>query len=504
MSEANPQIVGHSRFFQRRYNHSMVRRLLSPFRRLQWKLAFSYMITTVAVLTLLLAILMFFSTQMIFSLPQYGALILKALQEDVQQLAPALSAQPPDRAALQDWLDQAYQGEGLQIGASRPDSGISFGGFVGSDSLGLITDRKGQVLVSTTPAVALDETEQALLTNALSGAAEEADLLRLQTSAITVAAPVFDEHHQVVGAVLISAHRPSTWEVVQVVAQASLSSALFLGVLAGLIGIVFGLLVARGLTQRLRAITRVTTAWGSGDFSVRIQDRSGDEIGMLAADLNRMADDWQTLMQTRQELASLEERNRLARDLHDSVKQEVFAISMNLGAAQTLWDQDPQAARQQVDAAAGLARQSRQELTGLIQTLRPVQLKERNLLQGLHEFLSDWERSQGIHVLLKLPDALSLPAEVEQALFRVVQEAFANVARHSHASAVSLELRLEAGGLRLLISDNGKGFDVQGVQHGLGLPSMRERLQALGGTLRIESDAAGTRLEGWLPLEGQG
>ncbi len=200
----------------------------------------------------------------------------------------------------------------------------------------------------------------------------------------------------------------------------------------------------------------------------------------------------------------LEERNRLARDLHDSVKQEVFAISMNLGAAQTLWDQDPQAARQQVDAAAGLARQSRQELTGLIQTLRPVQLKERNLLQGLHEFLSDWERSQGIHVLLKLPDALSLPAEAEQAIFRVVQEAFANVARHSHASAVSLELRLEPGGLRLLISDNGKGFDVQGVRYGLGLPSMRERLQALGGTLRIESDAAGTRLEGWLPLEGQG
>jgi signal transduction histidine kinase len=482
----------------------MVRRFFSIFRRLQWKLAFSYMATTVVVLTLLLGMAMFFSTQMLFGLPQYGSVLLAALQEDVKQISPALSAQPPDRATLQAWLDQIYHNRGLQIGASNPDEGPDFAGLVGAGSWVLITDRQGQVLAKTvTSAAELDEEEQLVLSNALRGAMEEADLLRSQSDEITLAVPVFDGNQQVVGAVLISVRRPNTMEVLGVVAQASLSGAMFFAVLAGLIGILFGLLVARGLTRRLYAITRVTASWGSGDFSARIEDRSGDEIGMLAADLNRMADDWQALMQTRQELAMLEERNRLARDLHDSVKQEVFAISMNLGAAQTLWNQDPQAARQQVDAAAALARHSRQELTGLIQTLRPAQLKERDLLQGLREFLAEWERSRGIRVLLNLPDSLHLPAEMEQAIFRVVQEAFANVARHSRASAVSLELRLESGGLRMLISDNGHGFDLQRVQPGLGLLSMKERFQTLGGWVQIESNAAGTRLEGWLPMEVQ-
>ncbi len=478
----------------------MVRRFFSVFRRLQWKLAFSYMVTTVVVLTLLLGLAMFFSSQMIFSMPQYGNLILVALQSDVRQLAPALAVQPPDVLVLQRWMELLMSDAGLQIGVSNPGEGVAFAGFVGADSFGLITDRNGQVLVSSRPEANLDADAQRILNNALRGEEEENRLVFLKETQVMVAVPVLDAEKQVVGAVLVEVQRPSTWEVLGVVAQASLSSALFFGALAGAIGILFGLLVARGLTRRLRSMTHITAAWGQGDFSVRIEDRSGDEIGLLATDLNRMADDWQALMQTRQELAMLEERNRLARDLHDSVKQEVFAISMNLGAAQSLWEQDPLEARRQVDAAAGLARQSRQELTGLIQTLRPVQLKERGLLQGLVEFVGEWERSQGIHVLLRLPTALSLSAEAEQALFRVVQEAFANVARHSHASAISLELRLEEGGLRLLISDNGCGFDVQQVRHGLGLPSMQERIQALGGTLCVESDAAGTRLNGWVPM----
>lgn len=478
----------------------MVRRFFSVFRRLQWKLAFSYMVTTVVVLTLLLGLAMFFSSQMIFSMPQYGNLILVALQSDVRQLAPALAVQPPDVLVLQRWMELLMSDAGLQIGVSNPGEGVAFAGFVGADSFGLITDRNGQVLVSSRPEANLDADAQRIWNNALRGEEEENRLVFLKETQVMVAVPVLDAEKQVVGAVLVEVQRPSTWEVLGVVAQASLSSALFFGALAGAIGILFGLLVARGLTRRLRSMTHITAAWGQGDFSVRIEDRSGDEIGLLATDLNRMADDWQALMQTRQELAMLEERNRLARDLHDSVKQEVFAISMNLGAAQSLWEQDPLEARRQVDAAAGLARQSRQELTGLIQTLRPVQLKERGLLQGLVEFVGEWERSQGIHVLLRLPTALSLSAEAEQALFRVVQEAFANVARHSHASAISLELRLEEGGLRLLISDNGCGFDVQQVRHGLGLPSMQERIQALGGTLCVESDAAGTRLNGWVPM----
>jgi NarL family two-component system sensor histidine kinase LiaS len=272
--------------------------------------------------------------------------------------------------------------------------------------------------------------------------------------------------------------------------------------LAGVIGTIFGFFTARNLTRRLRNVSDVSAAWGRGDFSHPIQDSSADELGQLAGQLNAMSTQLQDYIHTRQELATADERNRLARDLHDSVKQQIFAINMNLAAVQSLWERDPQKARDRLDVTAQLARQAQQELTSLIYTLRPVQLENQGLAQALPELVSNWESQTGLKAICQVSEAVILPAEFEQTLFRVAQEALSNVARHSGAQTV--QVRLESGPARvtLQVVDDGKGFDPGQTAQGVGLRSMRERMQALGGSLELTSDSGGTHLLATIPLAG--
>jgi nitrate/nitrite-specific signal transduction histidine kinase len=103
--------------------------------------------------------------------------------------------------------------------------------------------------------------------------------------------------------------------------------------LAGVIGILSGMLGSRGIRRPLRQIALAADAWSRGDFSAKAQTASRDELGQLARDLNNMADQLQALLTTRQELAVVEERYRLARDLHDSIKQQLFVITLLVGGA---------------------------------------------------------------------------------------------------------------------------------------------------------------------------
>ncbi len=112
-----------------------------------------------------------------------------------------------------------------------------------------------------------------------------------------------------------------------------LPSALALVILASIVGTLFGVLASRGITRRLGRITLAADAWSRGEFQATVRNTGRDELGQLATDLNVMAEQLQHLLATRQELAVVEERHRLARDLHDSVKQQMFVITMLLGAA---------------------------------------------------------------------------------------------------------------------------------------------------------------------------
>ena len=208
----------------------------------------------------------------------------------------------------------------------------------------------------------------------------------------------------------------------------------------------------------------------------------------------RLVEQLQATQTKLQELAVVEERNRLARDLHDSVKQQVYAISMQLGAARVLLEEGQQAYGP-VTEAERLSQQAGAELTTLIRALRPPGLEHKTLSAALQEYVMQWSRQNGIPADVKVNGAPTVPVTGEDTLFRVVQEALANVARHSQARSVSVELSHQGDEVALIIEDDGAGFDMGRVEKGVGLDSMQERLEAIGGHLEISSQKKhGTRV----------
>jgi len=264
-------------------------------------------------------------------------------------------------------------------------------------------------------------------------------------------------------------------------------SALILLVAAGLVGLYFGYLTAKGMVKRLQHASEVTDAWSQGDFSEFIDDPVPDEIGDLGQRLNRMALQLKNLLKRREEIAVLEERNRLARDLHDSAKQQALAASFQIGTALTLFDRDSTNARGHLEEAERLVDSVREELTDLITELRPQDLEGKTISQILSEYAVDWSHQHEIELEQDLRADPSLSIGCKQTLLRILQEALANIARHSAATQVSISLQAQGGEVTLMIGDNGRGFAPGEVTHGVGLHSMRERAQSLGGSLNLDS-----------------
>jgi len=330
-------------------------------------------------------------------------------------------------------------------------------------------------------------------------------VLGLGDGTIVAAAPIVGRGTQVLGALYVRGFQVSLlpgWNLGAGLAI-MISSLIALSLGAGLIGTVFGRIASRGLVRRLEGLDKAADAWGQGHLTAAVHDESPDEIGQLARRMNQMARQVQDLLQVRQELATSEERNRLARDLHDSVKQQVFATTLTLGTAKTLREQDPEAAWKLVGEAENLSYEAQQELTNLIHELRPVELEEKGLAAALEEYGSRWSRQGGIAVSTDLDGERSFPPEVEKALFRLAQEALANVSKHAEAGQVIVALACTEGAITLKITDDGRGFDPQAAEgQGLGLQSMRERIEGLGGALTVESaPGTGTRLIARLELE---
>jgi signal transduction histidine kinase len=218
----------------------------------------------------------------------------------------------------------------------------------------------------------------------------------------------------------------------------------------------------------------------SGFFGYTIQQAE------RARDRNqRLLEELQATQRKLQELAVVEERNRLARDLHDSVKQQVFAISMQLSAARASLKEDDKA-YPSVAQAEKLAQQAGAELTTLIHQLRPPVLEHTSLTEAIKVHVIDWMRQNNMEAELNIGEVLVSP-DGEQALFRILQESLANVARHSKADKIWVTLKSENDHVTLSIEDNGIGYDAERITKGIGLDSMKERLAALNGTLELSS-----------------
>jgi signal transduction histidine kinase len=222
----------------------------------------------------------------------------------------------------------------------------------------------------------------------------------------------------------------------------------------------------------------------------------------LTADLKQSTVD---LQQARERLVTAreEERRRLRRDLHDGLGPQLSSQTLTLAAARKLLRQDPDAAEQLLADATAHAQQAIVDIRRLVYALRPPALDDLGLLAALQEQLNQY-RASGVSFTLDAPEQLpQLPAAVEVACYRIVQEALTNVIRHSHAHACTIRLKVEKQ-LVLEIGDDGQGFP-PAPHNGVGLTSMRERAEELGGTCTITTQPeAGTCVLARLPLAWQG
>jgi signal transduction histidine kinase len=204
------------------------------------------------------------------------------------------------------------------------------------------------------------------------------------------------------------------------------------------------------------------------------------------------------------ELSFVEERNRLARDLHDSVVQKLFGVVLAAQSAATLFDRDPDSARGQVQRLQELTQDAIQELRSLIFQLRPAAVESEGLAAALAKHVQVLGRVHGQHIELEASGEPRLRPGVDDEVFRIAQEALHNAVKH--ATAERLGLRLEEGERQLVLTvrDDGVGFDPAATAHRsrrLGLTSMEERATSLGGALRIDSaPGKGTTIRLEVPL----
>ncbi|MCI0388473.1 MAG: sensor histidine kinase [Acidobacteria bacterium] len=194
------------------------------------------------------------------------------------------------------------------------------------------------------------------------------------------------------------------------------------------------------------------------------------------------------------ETAAQQERNRLARDLHDSIKQQIFSINVSAAAAQERWTRDSIGARQALEDVRHSAREAMTEMEAMLQQLRPAPLENIGLVEALRKQAEAVQYRTGAYVTTEfsdLPDNDTLLPGTQEAIFRIAQEALNNIARHARAKNVHLRLYQQRDRenpvLWLKIEDDGSGFDTTQPCTGLGLTNINARAAEIGGRLHIES-----------------
>jgi signal transduction histidine kinase len=205
-------------------------------------------------------------------------------------------------------------------------------------------------------------------------------------------------------------------------------------------------------------------------------------------------------------IAVLEERERIGMDLHDGVIQSIYAVGLTLEHARLLLSEDTHQARQRIDQAVIDLNNTIRDIRAYILDLRPRQLHDESLEQGIQRLVTEFKANSLVDVNLKLPNdgLMNKLADVQSvAMFHICQEALANVAKHARARRVSVALWSTPERTLLEISDDGKGFDPEKVRLtlGHGLANMQTRARNVGGDIEFSSEQGnGTTILVWMPL----
>jgi signal transduction histidine kinase len=229
---------------------------------------------------------------------------------------------------------------------------------------------------------------------------------------------------------------------------------------------------------------------------------SRQEIQRLADRLEALNQQLREYAVQAEELATSKERNRLAREIHDSLGHYLTVINVQLEAARAVLDSDRDAAFQALEKAQSLAKDGLSEVRRSVAALRASPMQDRPLPSAIEGLLEEC-RAAGIQSELQVSgEVRELPAQIEHALYRVTQEGLTNVRRHARASSVKVKLDYDAaGGVALIISDNGVGVDLENLEEGFGLFGLRERVHMLNGRVTLQStEPKGSSLEVFIPV----
>ncbi len=263
------------------------------------------------------------------------------------------------------------------------------------------------------------------------------------------------------------------------------------------------------LAASLRTVQKLKEGYKeqAGSLEKEVQLRTA-ELQNRNREVSEQADLLRTLTQ-RLLVAQDAERRRIARDLHDSAGQLIASASMSIDAAIRCAPTDGSKAADAAKQARGLMTELSREIRTLSYLLHPPLLDEVGLVAALRAYVPGLEERGGLKVELEISEELGrLPDYLELIVFRLVQECLTNVHRHSGSKTARLKLTSSADGVRLLVEDDGKGFEAEkslAGATGVGLPGMRERVRLVGGKMKVRSDASGTRMEFILPRgEGAG
>lgn len=239
------------------------------------------------------------------------------------------------------------------------------------------------------------------------------------------------------------------------------------------------------------------------------RELSTDELNLLSTvgALVSLAIERTRLAERGATLAAAEERNRIARDIHDTIAQSLAAITMQLESADAFLETpNPARATETVRRALALTRSTLDEARRSVMDLRATPLADRDLAAALRVLADELVESTGVHVPVTIEEAGALerlPTPVEIGVYRIVREALTNVARHSQATSATVRIERRDTRLHVQISDDGVGFDVSRVpRERFGLVGMRERARLLGGELAVSSAAGeGTTIDIDVPIE---
>ena len=296
------------------------------------------------------------------------------------------------------------------------------------------------------------------------------------------------------------------------------------GLLVGLIAAMISSLITRRVKLRLWEAGRMAGRIARGDYGARLQVGSDNEVGWLEEQLNQMAAQLETAVASLNRLAeqnrllgeeagrgaALEERMKLARDLHDTVNQQLFVLAMRAAAVkrrlvQPAAELSPVLA--EIESLEEMARQAHTQIRELILQLRPITLEKEGLGAALKDYLKSSADREGWHIRDNIDYDVSPDRIVGESFFRIAQEALNNISKHAGATIVDIALAANEQSLVMSITDNGCGFDSGSIicPTCVGLVGIKERAVSVGGKADITSSPGqGTTIKVEAPLNREG